>query len=389
MFFRVLRILAIVFRMPFALAGAYALLYVLSYGVVAPDSAREWEEGMTLYHLRGYLWVLPWLFTEFVCVIGPRRNLVWFSSMLTVLIGALIAWPVLTATQPELVYRMLPFQETGMLSVGVLYFSIILFTSVIVRLVFLAFLFTPPADEDVSGEVDATVLDPATARSVREIAANPVRPQPKFRFGDADEGVVQRFHALMRRLIFRRRGANVALLLALAALVAWFFLYPQPTEDEALQRDLVQLKQYQKFKGAAYSPLRSVCAAYRVMEYIDTHNSFEGKTKAEAEAWLGLDKEDAHHAAMRRESDLSVPSVDDAFESRERFLTVSTAFDFRLSGDNCELPRKAPTAILYIRTDESGDRINVVEIQDSGFNDVTDEQRHRMGTDWNRRALHR
>ena len=389
MFFRILRILSIVLRMPFALAGAFALLYILSYGLILPDAALEWQEGLTLYHLRGYLWVAPWLFTEFVCAIGPRRNLVWFSSMLTVLIGALIAWPVLTATHPELVYRMLDFQEPGMLSVGLLYFSLILFASVIVRLVFLAFLFPPPADEEVSGEIDAAVLNPDEARSVREIAANPVRPRPKFLFGEGDEGVVLSFRALMRRLTFRSRGANAALLLALLGLASWFFLYPQPTEEEALQRDLAQMKQYKKFKGAAFSPLESVCAAYRVMEYIDAHNTFEGMTKAEAEAWLGLNLNDAHHAAMRDESALSVPSVDDAFESRERFLTVSNSFDFRLKSADRKLTRKVPTAILYVRTDESGERINVVEVQDAGFNDITDEQRHRLGTDWNRGSLKR
>lgn len=387
-----LRILAIILRLPFALAGAFALLCALSYpdSIIPPDAARQWEQGFTLYTLRGYVWVLPWLFTELVCLMGPRRNLVWFTAMLTVFTGALIAWPVLTATRPELVFRTMEHEEGGMLSVGLLYFSLILFGSVLVRFVFLRFLFAAPLDaENTSGDIDAAVLDPAKARTVRQIAAAPVRVAPKFRFGEGDEGVVVKFRALMRRLFVQRCASTVSLLLGLTALVGWFFLYPQPTEEEALQRDLRVMKEHIRFKGAYAAPPAAVYAAYRVMEYVDSHNTFNGMSKAEAEQWLGLNTEHTYEAMMRDERDLSIPSVDDMFESRDRFLTVSEAFSFPPNGLRSPLPRRAKTALLYIRTDESGERINVVEVQDSGFNDVYDEQRHRMGTDWNRKGFYR
>lgn len=387
-----LRILAIALRIPFALAGAFALLYALSYpdSIIPPDAARQWEQGFTLYTLRGYVWVLPWLFTEVVCMVGPRRNLVWFTGMLAAFTAAVIAWPVLTATHPELVFRTMEHEEGGMLSLGLLYFSLILFGSVLVRFVFLRFLFAAPLDaENTSGDIDAAVLDPAKARTVRQIAADPVRVTPKFRFGEGDEGVVQKFRVLMRRLFLKRCAFKLCLLAVAAAIIGWFFLYPQPTEEQALQRDLRLMKENRRFKGVCHATPAAVYAAYRVMEYVDSHDTFKGMSKAEAEHWLGLDTANPYEAMMRDERDLSIPSVDDTFESRDRFLTVSTAFSFHHAGLRNPLPRRAKTALLYIRTDESGERINVVEVQDSGFNDVYDEQRHRMGTGWNRSGFYR
>lgn len=390
-----LRTLAIVMRMPFALLAAYALLYFFSYPdyIVPPSAAHEWDEGVTLYTLRHYLWVLPWLATEFFSIIGPRRNLVWFSAMLTVLLGALLAWPVLEATRPELVYPQPEHvAEGGRLAGGLPYFALVLLIGAVVRLVFLRFLFSAPEPDGGSGEVDVDVLTPENARTVQEIAANPVRVQPRFRFGEGDEGVVLRFRALMKRLFLRRCLAKLCLLAALAAGTAWFFLYPQPTEEEALQRDLARMREdYITFKGAKAATPAAVHAAYRVMQYIDRHNSFAGKTKKEAEDWLGLDTEhNRYHALLRAEGDLSLPSVDDTFESRDRFLTVSRALMIPGNGLLAkQLPRGCPTAVLYVRMDESGEHINVVEVQDAGWNDVLDEERHRMGTDWNRGGFFR
>ena len=347
-------------------AAAAALLFALSYpdSVIPPDPAKEGLGAFTVYGLRGYVWVLPLGLTLLISALGRRFFLIWFTAMLVVGISAFIAWPVLQATYPEWVQPSLPFQG-GMLPAGLGLFALILAAGFLVYLL-VRFLFPAPEKEDV-GTAEASVLDALQARTVQEIAANPLHPQPKFLFGDADLTLVERFGLLWRGLRRRRLGRVSLLLLALGALAGWFFLYPQPTEQEALQRDVQRMQEHHRGLGTR----AAAHAALRVMEHISDHESLAGMTREEAETRLGLDKVDpAYRAVLRDSSDVSIPSVDNAFESRERFLTVRDPFGH--------------WAVLYIRTDAEGKHINVSEVQDAGWNAVYDEQRRRMGTGWRR-----
>lgn len=351
------------------LAAAAALLLCLSYpdSVVPPDPAKAYLPGWSWYALRGYVWVLPLAVSVLIGLCGRRFWGVWFAGMLPVGIGAFLAWPVLLAKRPELVHPTLPF-EGGMLAMGLLYFAVIALAGLLLMLLS-RFLFPEPDFIPASGVEEAAVLDPEHGRTVQQIAANPTRPEPKFRFGDADLTLLERFRRTWRFFIFRKVSAQVLLLLGVAGALLWFFLYPQPTEEEALARDLHVMQQHYLCKTTPVATRAAVHAGLRVMTYISDHESFAGMTREEAEAWLGLDAVSAdYRAVIRDSSDVEIPSVNNAFESRERFLTLYDRFGH--------------WAVLYIRTDASGEHINIAEVQDAGWNAVIDEQRRRLGNDW-------
>ncbi len=356
-------------RFLLALAGAALLLYVFSYpdSVLPPDPAVADVEGLTVYDFKPVIWLAPLLLLELICAAGPHRNRVWFGSLLTVFIAGLLAWPPLLASRPELVHPMLEFED-GKLAVGLGYMALLLAASALFRLVLLDFLFSRPEEaRDESGHMEATVLDPSTARTVKEIAADPVRVNPRFLFGDADLGLIERFHALMAKLMRRSLARRLLLLAALLAGAAWFFLYPQPNEQEALQRDLAAM--YETDASGLRATPRAVHAAYRVMRYVHEHESFAGFDAARAEQWLHLDRATpAYRRLLRDETDRPLASVDDVFEVRTRFLTVT---DGRRE------------AVLFVRTDASGEHINIAEAADAGWNAEADEQRRILGADWN------
>lgn len=357
-----------------SLTAAAALLICLSYpdSVIPPDPAKEYLTTFTWYRLRGYVWALP-LAAGVIVSLGPCFWRVWFRGMLTAGIAAFLAYPVLLAEMPEWVHPTMSYQG-GMLATGLLYFGIILLAAFLLFLL-LRFLFPLPDEHEESGTQDAAVLDPEHALTVREIAAAPKPAAPKFRFGDADLSVVQRFRSIWRRFMIRHIGRQVALLLGILAAVGWFFLYPQPTEEEALQRDLQRMKEHYLWKTTPMATRAAVHAGFRVMVYISDHESFAGMTRKEAEAWLGLDdmKDADYRAALRDKSDVELPSVNSAFESRERFLTLRDRFGH--------------WAVLYIRTDAGGEHINIAEVQDAGWDPIADSERRRMGNDWFRNVL--
>ncbi len=354
-------------RFLLALAAAAALLYTFSYpdSLLPPNPAAADVEGVTLYMVKPVLWLLPFLLLELICLAGPQRNRVWFSSTLTVLIAGLLAWPVLQAWRPELVYPMLEFEDAK-LATGLGYLALLVFVSVLLRLVVLAHLFRHPQRSHGGGDMDAGVLDPANARTVREIAADSAKVQPRFLFGEADYGMIENFRRLMGTLWRRSLWRRCLLGAALLAGTAWFFLYPQPSEAEAMERDFAAM--YETFPGTGFATPRAVHAAYRVMKHVHEHESFAGMTLPEAEEWMRLKGVPATYRAQLRSTSLPEPaSIDPTFDSRTPFLTVTDG---------------RRTAALYIRTNATGERINVAEVVDAGWNAVADEHRRIFGNDW-------
>lgn len=366
--------LSISMRSLFAIGTSLVLLCFFSYPdeIIPPDPAAYYAEGWTIHDIKPYLWVIPMLLTEFFSVAGPRKNLVWFIGTLTVYLGAILAWPVLLAERPEWVHPTHESYQGSMLGIGLIRMSIYLALGTIIRLVLLRYLF--PAhynieEEAVSGQVEATVLDAIQTRTVQEIAANPLLPKPKFLFGEEDFGRISRFQIFLRRY-FRIRHIRTFIILLLIVLGAtWFFCYPRLTEEEALQRDLKNMYEAKVLKNGQFcATTRAVHAAYRVMEYISRHESFAGYSLKKAEEWLQLDTvPEAYRRQLRDDSDITLPSVENAFESRTRFLTVTDG---------------RRITVLYIRTNAEGDTINVSEVQDAGWNAVADETRRRYGMDW-------
>ena len=165
----------------------------------------------------------------------------------------------------------------------------------------------------------------------------------------------------------KKTASRLLPILLIALLLLWFFFYPQPDEQQALRRDLRTMYQHVKQPdGTRHATFPAVHAAYRVMKYISDHEIFAQFDKKKAEQWLGLSNvPEPYRKQLRDESDISIASVDDIFDSRTRFLTITDG---------------TRTCVLYIRTDESGDIINIAEVQDAGWNAKADDIRKRFGT---------
>ncbi|MBR2314809.1 MAG: hypothetical protein IKA55_08145 [Akkermansia sp.] len=362
----------IILRFLLCLPGAAALLYMFSYpdAVIPPNPALEEMEGIHWYALKPFMWVLPVLYLELVSGCGSRRNLVWFSSLGLVLIAALAAYPVLASTRPELVEPTFTYQG-GMLYEGLADYSVFLLVSLAFRKVLLTYMF-PPEDlqEQLEvGFVSATVLNPATARTVKEIAAEEKAAAPRFRFKAGDARAALRFRLIMQRLMLRSRIANAAVAAGVVLLALWFFLYPQPTTEEALQRDKAIMLQHRVTpQGQILATNAAVHAAARVMKYISDHESLAGMQREEAEKWLGIDQiTGTYRRWLRDERPIKLASVNSMHENRTRFLTVTNGRQI---------------CVLYIRTNDEDNSIIISEIQEAGWDAVADENRRRMGTDW-------
>ena len=361
-----------------SVVGALGLLYFLSYpdSILPPNPNIAYVQGFTLYEIKPIIWVLPMLFMELVSICGRRRNFVWFFGMLSVLLSGVIAYPVLKAWAPEWVTPTFEYED-GKLTMGLFYFSIILFVSYIFRCGLFVYLFREKKQQaDESGTVEADVLDPSAALTVQEIIALPQREAPRFLFAAPDGSAVARFLELMHRLgISRLRRWAFFFSLALL-LVAWFFFYPQPSEEQAFNRDRARMYEHvQKPNGRLMATRGAVHAACRVLRKVADGDLFTGKSVQEAEEWLQLDRAPANYRAiLRDDADLPLASTDAIFESRTRFFTVQDGKRF---------------VVLFVRMKADGVHINVAEMVDAGWNAVMDDKRRRFGSDISSRFFSR
>lgn len=362
----------ILLRYLLCLPGAAALLYFFSYpdAILPPNPAMEELEGVHLYFFKPVLWVLPVLYLELVSCCGPRRNLVWFGALFTVLGLALAAYPVLAAHWPEYVEPTFSYQG-GMLSTGLIHYVSFLGISFAFRMLLLNYMFPPEEFQDQLeiGFVSASVLDPENARTVKEIAAEAKAPGRKFQFKAGDARMALRWKLIMRRMFLRSMAANIGIASGLLLLVLWFFLYPQPTAEEALQRDKARMFEHRVTpQGRPLATTAAVHAAARVMKHISDYEALGGMTREEAELWLGLNSvPEGYRAWLRDERPIKLPSTNYMYENRTRFLTVTNG---------------RYICVLYIRTNEADQSIMVSELQDAGWDAVADENRRRIGTDW-------
>ena len=365
------------FRFLFCLVGAAALLYALSYPdtLLPPNPILEDAEEFSLYKLKPVIWVLPILFMELVSGCGPKRNLVWFGALFTVLVVALVGYPVLAAQWPEYVSPTFNYQG-GMLATGLAHYVAFLGVTFIFRKMLLSYMFPPEELQEQMevGFVSATALDPANARTLKEIAADarPVKHQFQFKPGNARMAL--RWRLIMRRMLLKSRLANTCAAAGMVTLTLWFLCYPQPTAEEALQRDMSRMFEHRiNAKGQPLATKAAVHAAARVMKHISDYESLAGMTREEAEAWLGMDKvPEGYRAWLRDERAIKLASTNSIHENRTRFLTVTNGRQI---------------CVLYIRTNEADESIVVSELQDAGWDAEADETRRRISNDWG--ALYR
>lgn len=364
--------LFILLRFLFCLLGAAGLLYAFSYpdALVPPDPWADEEGGITLHKIKPVIWVLPVLFMELVSIAGPRRNLVWFAALFTVLGAALLAYPLLDAWYPEYVKPTFEYQGS-MLSGGLVSYAVFIAISYLFRKVLLAYTFPSEElqDQIEAGYVSASVLDPSRARTVKEIAADPKADAPRFHFHEGDKRLALRFKLIMRRMLLRSRLANASLAGGVLLLALWITFFPRPTVEEMLQRDKQTMLEYRlTANGYPLATSAAMHAAARVMKYISDHESHAGMQAAEAERWLGVDKlPDSVRAHMRDARPIKLASVNSMHENRTRFLTITDGKRY---------------CVLYIRPNVADGSIVVSEMVDSGWDAVADRNRRRIVTDW-------
>lgn len=364
--------ITIVLRYLFCLVGAGALLYVFSYpdAILPPNPAMDEISGLHLYSLKPFMWVLPVLFMELVGCCGPGRNLVWFGALFTVFGAALVLYPVLAAYWPEYVAPTFNYQG-GMMTTGLIHYSAFLGISFAFRKVLLSYMFPAKElqDQIEVGYVSATALNPEKARTIKEIAAETLPARHHFNFKSGDSRMALRWKLFMRRMFLRSMIANACIAGGIGLLLLWFFLFPQPTPEEALQRDMARMFEHRITPhGHPLATKAAVHAAARVMKHISDSESLSGMTRRQAEQWLALDKvHPGYRAWLRDERNIKLASVNNLYENRTRFLTVTDG--------RC-------ICVLYIRTNEADGSIVVAELQDAGWDATADEHRRRIGTDW-------
>ena len=123
------------------------------------------------------------------------------------------SWSTLmVAWRPEYVEPTFVYQG-GMLTTGLWRYAAFTGISFAIRKMLLAYMF--PA-EDLQeqlevGFVSATALNPATARTVKEIAAEEKTRRPNFRFQAGDQRNALRFKLIVQRMLLRSRLANTCI----------------------------------------------------------------------------------------------------------------------------------------------------------------------------------
>ncbi len=343
-------------------ASALLLMWAYPDSIIVPNFLREQNPNDTIYHVRAYLWVIPFILMELVCMAGERKNLVWFSSLLTVLLTGLLLWPYFDVWRPELLWKQMPYEDAR-LATALGYFSILVFFSAIFRLIILNFLFAPPPEVHELNEVDVMRLDPSQGRSVKEIAARQGRVKARFLFGGADEGIISRFYDMMRSVLDIRRSRRIMIFSLLALGALWFFIYPAVMDNAGFRYQRDRERMYEK--SGEHMSTAALYAAQRVLQDVAKNDRLRGMTIEEAERYLNIPKEDYNQ--LRDESEIDSWSSDDIHSSRRRFLTITDG---------------QRRVVLYLRMNADKKHINFADLEEEGWNPVIDEQRRRQSNNW-------
>ncbi len=314
------------------------------------------------------LWMLSLLGLYIVSAMGQRKNLVWFSGWFTALLLGALLWPFLQVWYPEYLWSPVAYLKAG-LSWGMLYTAIFVAASMVLRLGLLPFLFPQPLAPHEGNEVELDRLDVSKARTVREIAASKGRVRASFLFGEADKGLVARFYATMRSMMFAKLSRLYLITSILSFIGLWFYLYPKlvGTVEHGLARDRERMYQVAGVQGGRHLlTTSSLHAAMRVLAPIASEDKLRGMTIKQAEKYLGLTGLDpALIAQLRDETPINTKSAGVLYGGRTRFLTLEDG---------------TRRLILYLRLGADKDTINFAELEEEGWNPRVDEARRILST---------
>lgn len=322
-------------RMLIVAIGAVMLMLLASFpsSLIGPEPTVSIPgvDYAFLVEWKNWLWLAPWLLMELAALIGPRRNFVWFCGLGGVIVLSMLAYPIIQAARPELVhpsfkemvYNIFLTEELEQISIlhedsayrdkclayGLPILWALLGLSLFLRTVVLGYMMRIHAkpEENEFNTVDAADIAPdaENARTVKEIAANPQKVQAKFKFGEADKGLVAHLRELLQRMRYLRTVRGLCWLGGACFVMLWFLLYPQPDEQQALERDLEAMYETTTdAEGNTVGTTRAVYAALRVMKYATEQRSIDNKTVKQAEQWLQLDRAPEEYRAAIRNEDI-------------------------------------------------------------------------------------
>ena len=352
--------LSIGIRMVIVAIGAWLLMLVIAFPSVLiakeptltlPNLSQEF-----LFEWRNWLWVAPWLLMELAAVAGPKRNLTWFGGLLGMMVITMVAYPIIQATRPELIHPHFydwvhatslkeeldglaehiiainsPYRDKC-LEYGFAIMWVLLGLSVFVRIVILGYFIKvhEVREDNEYNCIDAADIAPDadSARTVKEIAGDTQKTQPKFQFKEADHSLVAHLRSLLQRMQYLRTVKGICWLSAALAVVLWFILYPQPNSQQALERDLEAMYETTTdAEGQEIGTTRAVYAALRVMEYAVSNRSIDNMTVADAEKWLHTERASAGYRATIRNENINEleyrPERVRTNVPYSRFLTIS------------------------------------------------------------------
>lgn len=358
----------LIFRTVLTCVSVLVALYVAAF----PDTilSPHWGEGAPYERLGQYahdlMWLLPLLAAELISGLGRERNRVWYTGVLIAWGLTAIALPLLRFHAPEWV---LPTHEVEgvKLYVAFLWMSLFLVVSFFFRMGVLRYLFPPYAEDAGEGYYSGDDLS-MSPRTVREIASSPPRLRRYFLFGKPDDARIRSWgsvgHAALAMLRLKARAVFAVLL----ALLVWNVgvYYISGGANGEYERDMQRLGEYchSPETGRYRATDRAVHAAYRLFHEIDRKEVFNGKTKRDLASYFSLGR---WNQAYLKQAMTPSGGGDDIFSIKESWLTVDDG-------------TKKVTLSLYMNHET--DRINVIEVDEKGWDPRLDDYRSSLGADW-------
>ncbi len=361
--------IGLIIRMVLTCVLALAALYAAAF----PDTilSPHWGEG-TAYerigqYAHGLMWMLPLAVAELVSCMGRDRNRVWYTGLFAAWGLTALAMPLLRLHAPEWVSPAHDVEGVKLYA-AFLWMSLFLIVSLFFRMGVLRYLFPPYSEEEGEGYYSGEVMV-MSPRTVQEIAAAPPRRRRYFLFGKTDDARIRSWgrvgHAALALLRVKARAIFAALLSLLVWNVGVYYVSGGAKGER--ERDLQRMGEYRRSSesGKYKATDRAVHAAYRLFHEADRKEVFNGKTKRDLVAYFALNRWNS--AYLKQAMNPLAGGDDDIFSIKEAWLTVDDG-------------TKKVTLSLYMNRET--DRINVIEVDEKGWDPRLDDYKSSLGADW-------
>lgn len=320
-----------------------------------------------LQYVHDLMWLLPLAVAEAVACMGRERNLVWYTGVFAAWGLTAMALPLLRLHAPEWV---IPVHEVEgvKLYAAFLWMSLFLVVSLFFRMGVLRYLFPPYSEVEGEGYYTGEDLT-MSPRTVQEIAAAPPRRRRYFLFGKTDDARIRSWGRVGQDAVALLRVKAQGVFFAVLALLIWnvgVYWFADGSRGER-ERDLQRMGEmsFSPEAGEYKASDRAVHAAYRLFHEADRKGNLNGKTKRDAEVYFVLDRWNPTY--LKQAMNASANEGADIFSIKESWLTVDDGI-------------KKVTLSLYMNHET--ERINVIEVDEKGWDPRMDDYKNSLGADW-------